>query len=740
MKERKLFTICLILFCLGFGIVHFAGQYFLEELKLSQAEKNIPSDSKVRLEGEVYRKEQREEYQLFYLKNNSIIYNNKSKTNSIKESKLLLYDSQKTEVKIGNKIQAAGLIFFFDTARNPGNFDQKFYYQKQNIHTALWADNIVVKDQSYHFLQHNLQQFRDKWKTLFYEAAGEEDGGILMAMIAGDKTGMDEEIKELYQVNGIAHILAISGVHLSFIGTGVYQFLRKRTGSYLAGGTAGIFFLILYVMLIGTTVSVVRALVMFLIRIGADVSGRAYDMLTSLFVAAMIVVFWQPLSYYDGAFQMSFGAVLGIWISQQVQKEIRKRKKERKAEKKWRNALMISLGVQAVLFPITLYHFFTYPLYSIFLNLFVIPLVSLLLILGAGGSLIYWIFPQGGSVLIWFCKGILDFYEISCRMIMRLPASEFTIGQPEIETIVFYYGALAVALWLFFRKKEIGKKGRILCVLTAYITLISARWISSYGYTQITMLDVGQGDCIFMKGRKGTTILIDGGSSTEKQIGKYRIEPFLKSQGIGQLDYVFVSHGDSDHINGIEEMLIRQERGIEISCLVLPVKEVWDEKLESLAATAKESGVRVCTVAEDQGIRSKEWRITCIQPSGKDGLKAGNEASLVLDVSQGNFDLLLTGDTEKMGEDLLTEQINKTYDVLKVAHHGSQNSTSYAFLEKILPHYALVSAGEGNRYGHPHPATIRRLEDQGCRIYSTIEHGAVTIYTDGKKIKTKSFL
>ena len=121
---------------------------------------------------------------------------------------------------------------------------------------------------------------------------------------------------------------------------------------------------------------------------------------------------------------MSFGAVLGIWISQQVQKEVRKRKKERKAEKKWRNALMISLGVQAVLFPITLYHFFTYPLYSIFLNLFVIPLVSLLLILGAGGSLIYWIFPQGGSVLIWFCKGILDFYEISCRMIMRLPASE----------------------------------------------------------------------------------------------------------------------------------------------------------------------------------------------------------------------------------------------------------------------------------------------------------------------------
>lgn len=217
MKERKLFTICLFLFCLGFGIVHIAGEGFLEQLKPSQAEKKILPDSTVCLEGEVYKKEQRKDYQLLYLKNNSITDKGKSKIHSINESKLLLYDSQKSEIKIGNKIQAEGTVFFFDEARNPGNFDQKFYYQKQNIHAALWADTVVVTDQSFHFLRHHLQRFRDKWKLLFYEAAGEEDGSILMAMIAGDKTGMDQEIKELYQMNGIAHILAISGVQTLFL-------------------------------------------------------------------------------------------------------------------------------------------------------------------------------------------------------------------------------------------------------------------------------------------------------------------------------------------------------------------------------------------------------------------------------------------------------------------------------------------------------------------------------------------
>ena len=732
---------------MGFGAVHFAGEYFLEELQPSQTEKYVPPDSTVRLEGEVYWKEEKEDYQILYLKNNSIIYNWSFKNHSLQESKILLYDPQKTEIKTGNKVQASGSLFFFDEARNPGGFDQKFYYQKQNIHAAIWGNEVRVTDQNVSFLRHKLQQFRDKWKASLYEAAGEEDGGILAAMILGDKTGMDAEIKELYQANGIGHILAISGLHLSFLGAGVYQFLRKHTGSYLAGGAAGMLFLILYVMMIGLTVSALRALVMFLIRVGADMSGRAYDMLTSLLAAAVIVVMWQPLSYYDGGFQMSFGAILGIWIAGQVQQKMEKergkgknsRRKSGKFAGKWKSSLVASLGVQAVLLPITLYHFFSYPLYSVFLNLLVIPLMSLLLVLGAGGSLLYWGFPQGGSVLIWICKRILDVYEISCRAVMGVPASEIAVGRPELETIIFYYGAVAAALWIFFKHGG-RRKESMLCAFAACGTLMLTGWVSVCGKTYITMLDVGQGDCIFMRGAKGTTVLVDAGSSTEKQIGKYRIEPFLKSQGVDRLDYVFVTHGDGDHMNGIEEMLSRQGRGVEISCLIFPARKMWDEKLEELAALAERYGVEIRTVERGQGIISGEWRITCIQPEQDDKFEAGNEASLILDVSLEKFDLLLTGDVEGEGEKVLEERIGKPYDVLKVSHHGSEHSTSAEFLEKVSPDCALISAGEDNRYGHPHPDTVERLKDRGCSIYTTAQNGAVTITTDGKKMEIQSFL
>lgn len=323
---------------------------------------------------------------------------------------------------------------------------------------------------------------------------------------------------------------------------------------------------------------------------------------------------------------------------------------------------------------------------------------------------------------------------------MRIPASEIAVGRPELETVIFYYGTVAVALWIFFKHVGRRKWGSLLCVFTACGTLMLAGQVSVYGKTYITVLDVGQGDSIFMRGAKGTTVLVDAGSSTEKQIGKYRIEPFLKSQGVGQLDYVFVTHGDSDHMNGIEEMLSRQGRGVEISCLIFPAREMWDEKLEALAALAEQYEVKIRTVERGQGIISGEWRITCIQPEGKDKFEKGNEASLVLDVSLGKFDLLLTGDVEGEGEKILEERTGKSYDVLKVSHHGSKNSTSAEFLEEVSPDYALISAGENNRYGHPHPDTVERLEDRGCSIYTTIQNGAVTICTDGRKMEIQSFL
>ena len=233
---------------------------------------------------------------------------------------------------------------------------------------------------------------------------------------------------------------------------------------------------------------------------------------------------------------------------------------------------------------------------------------------------------------------------------------------------------------------------------------------------------------------------IDGGSSDVSDVGKYRIEPFLKSQGVKTLDYVFISHGDTDHMSGIEELLENQRLGIRIRNLVLPPDRVQDDALKKLAVKAAKKNTRV--VVMDAGDRMTEgnFRLSCKAPTAAYKGETGNAASMVLEAEYGDFDMLFTGDVEGEGEKLLEQGGLRRYDVLKVAHHGSKNSSSRAFLEQTLPVTAWISSGIDNRYGHPHKETIEKLEETGSRIYGTQECGAVMLATDGESAEIEAYL
>lgn len=284
--------------------------------------------------------------------------------------------------------------------------------------------------------------------------------------------------------------------------------------------------------------------------------------------------------------------------------------------------------------------------------------------------------------------------------------------------------------------------GLVMFIVLAMSCLVE---IGLPGRMKIVMADVGQGDGIYIKGPEGRRYFVDGGSSDISSVGKYRIEPFLLSQGVRTLDYVFISHGDTDHMSGIAEMLVNQQLGIQIQNLVLPTERVWDKELEELAALAAENGTRVVVMeagnvlTEGQG--DKTLTLTCLAPSQGYQGESGNAASMVLDVSFGEFDMLMTGDLEGEGEENLLE--NSTlhqYDVLKTAHHGSKNSTSAEFLARVSPKVAWISAGSDNRYGHPHGETLERLLAVGSQIFCTAESGAVTLTTDGRKIWMEEFI
>lgn len=714
MKRPFCFVCLLIIFLQGMMLMMKGGESLVEIPRSSVF--NEGQEKTLLLKGQVYKKTNNSNYQILYLKNNSV-----------EDIRLLVYVKHVTDVPIGKYIFIRAKTGFFEHARNPGSFDEALYYARQKIFGCVWCEEILEVSGEEHAFSENLYQFRTAWRKSLVECIGEKNGGILAAMLLGEKSEMDSEVKELYQNNGISHILAISGLHVSFIGLGVYRLIRKTGLSYLPAGILAMGILTLYVLMIGASVSAVRAYVMLALRIGADITGRVYDMLTAAMLGAAITVLYQPLYLTDGGFYMSYGAIIGIAILLPALQQCFP------CRRKLLAGCYASIAINIMLFPITLWFFYVFPTYSVLINIFVLPLTGPVLGLSIFGSFLLMCFPFMGEFFLEICSMILEFYEWVCRMGNRLPMARLVIGQPSLWKMMLYY--LMLLSILVFISCAMKKKWKRIRYRLVWLILVLAIGIVSHrknGNLNITMLDVGQGDGIYLRGPEGNRYFIDGGSSDESGLGKYCMEPFLESQGVGVLDYVFITHGDSDHYSGIEEMLERQDVGIRIDNLVLPVQYHSDSDLSALAKMAQDAGVTVLTIKAGDYLKEGNFIITCLQPYENEEDLKGNAASVVLEVEYRTFSMICTGDVEGVGEERLLQKLKeKDYDVLKVAHHGSKYSTSKKFLELCTPEAAFISAGKNNRYGHPHEELLERLENAGCKIYNTQENGAIMLETDG---------
>ena len=713
MKSRPLCMVCLLYILVqGIILILTSGESAVE----------IPASSifftceeqEVVIRGQVYKKSNTSNIQQLYLKNNSV-----------SDSRILIYDKQFTKVSIGQTVTVRGVTQSFEGAPNPGNFDQLLHYAKQDIYGVVWSEEVLSVEGKTGWFAESLYQLKVKWKEALVKHMGKGTGSVLAAMLLAEKAEMDSEVKELYQKNGIGHVLAISGLHISFIGLGIYQIIKKGGFGYLWSGVLSIGVLSLYVLMIGFSVSVFRAYVMLILRIVADMTGRAYDMLTALMLAAALTITMEPLYLADAGFYLSYGAVLGILLVIPALSSCFR------CKSKLFSALLSSIGVNIALFPVLLWFYYEFPLYSVFWNLFVIPLMSFVLGFGMAGSFAMLFWEPLGMPFLFVCKWILILYEWTCRIGSSLPMANLVFGKPELWMVILYYGVLFVIL-LVMQKIQKRRWRKYLWILL--LTTVIGMTFREKGNLSITMLNVGQGDSIFMRGPSGKTYLIDGGSSDVNSLGKYRVEPFLKYQGVQSLDYVFLTHGDIDHCNGVEEMLARNNVGVKIRCLVLPTHYKEDAMLLRIANTARQVGTRVVTIQAGEYILEEQLKITCLQPAKNEKMEK-NAGSLILEIQYGQFSMLCTGDVEYEGEELLLEKIRgKNYYVLKVAHHGSINSSSQEFLDEVKPQIALISSGKDNRYNHPHEEIIKRLQKMNCRILHTVKNGAITIETDGNSL------
>lgn len=562
---------------------------------------------------------------------------------------------------------------------------------------------------------------------------------------------------------------------------GLYRLLR-RLG--LGFGWAGVWsggLLFLYGTMTGFGPSVFRACLMLACSFAASYLGRTYDLLSAMSLAAICLSLENPFVIFTGAFQLSFGAVFAIgWAGKELSDGL-------ECKKEWENALSVSLAIQLVTGPIVLYHFFEYPLYGIFLNFLVIPLmtyvvgagiagllmgmagISLLAAAAGAGTLsgaaaaVGHLLELGAEGSMGTCHYIFAWYEMLCRLTKRLPGSSLILGRPESWKLAAYYGILAVLL-LFLgsrgrKRAETGERTKagemmekdreaaakdrfmdrikIWGCLSSLIVFLLYRSVSGL---RIDFIDVGQGDGILLETKK-QVVLVDGGSTQLKKLGEQRLEPLLKSRGIRKIDMAFVSHGDQDHISGLM-WLLEEDTGIEIGRLFLPLPGKGEEIYEKLESAAARKGVKTDYICTGDLIQSGKLSLSCLHPYSDTLSSDRNGHSEVLLAEYGDFSMLLMGDLGTEGEAEIAEvwDEKKQVQILKAGHHGSSTSSSELFLDTVRPQIAVLSYGKDNSYGHPHPEVIERLEERGIASWATEEQGMITVRTDGKELEIQGFL
>lgn len=739
----------------------------------------------------------------------------------------LAQDQSPQDIPLGSRVRVRGNFVSFSRASNPGEFDQAVYYQSLGICGRLREARLQSRGRAYWPLREGIFRIKEYFSQRLYRIFPEKEAGTMSALLLGERGGLDQERKDLYKRTGILHILSISSLHITIIGMSVYRLLRRLGLPVTPAAFAGSVVLLLYGCMTGFGVSACRAIGMYLIRMLGEVLGRTYDMLTALGVMAALMTLWNPFYLQNAGFLLSYTSLLGIGV---VYPGLFPEWKTKKPGQ----AVGVSLSVTLASMPVQLWFYQEIPVYGIMVNLLVIPFMKPLLITGFAAMLIpglellgYFdcVVLQGYDILcgffhsLPFCTwnpGRPDLWQVTLYYGMLLGTAAFAR---------WYRTAPAGGLGTKFHQVKAGrvksdqvkadrvkservksdqvkagrvksdqvKPGRVKAVGGAVSGQIFAgqkarrRRLGLYAggmvlaavlvlnlrpgaVNRVIFLDVGQGDCILMQTASGQNYLFDCGSSSRKNVGRYVLLPCLKYYGIHRLDAVFLSHADSDHVNGIPELLELGERnGIRVEQLVLPAgaapvdpgnietaqsgdgRSGWRQVLEAAEnASGKGPAIRYLEAGDTWECRTA--RFLCLHPAKDFPEGEGNAGSECIYVElirdKGDtlspWTLLLTGDVEGEGEKellraLKERQIHRV-TVLKAAHHGSRGSTGREFLEQTAPAAALISCGRNNRYGHPHEELLERLAEQDVRILRTDRSGAVIISFRKSRVEIRSWL
>ena len=659
---------------------------------------------------------------------------------------LSVYDStykllnKYSTIRVGNKFRAEGTFHKARGIRNPDDFDYYQYLQRKGVAALLTlynSDDFKIIDTKRNILADAIFQARKSIDFQLRKYYPDYAYPLVRGVFLGDKKLIDDDLRDNFINAGVIHVLAVSGLHVGYIILIIFLIFNRvniklKYGLVFAG-------LACYLALTGFQPSVFRAVIMAAVILLGNLTNRNSNAVNSLFLAGLILLLINPVTLFAPGFQLSFSAVLSILIFYpKFQEGIEKLPINSKLIKNLLLFISVTLAAQIGTLPFTLMYFHKLSIISLAANLVVIPLIGVILAVTIITVIVSLI---SGWIAVIFAAANDSFILLLYWIVNRLGGASYSflkINSFSLYDAVLFY-LLLIAFVKSIKKFEhrIAKFAVLLLFCGIFFVLSGFDNHEFLPGNQLSVytIDVGEGDAALIQFPDNETALIDAGNaSVYFDNGKSTIMPLLDYLSIDKIDYAFISHVNIDHYGGFLALINAGK-----------IKNIYKPKIDSAIANdiklegyIRKHAIPIKYYGLDTLMfgESRVYVLTDTLEKGYNSFNTNNKSGL-LKIVYGNTSFLFTGDMEKKAESIYGNSYADFLqsNVLKVAHHGSKTSTSDEFLDLVKPEYAVISDGVGNRYHHPSPEVIRRLDEHKIKIFRTDLLGGILIVSDGKKVK-----
>ena len=682
------------------------------------------------------------------------------KINNIKLKKKFILLTKNKEIEYGNKIKLEGTYIKPSKSRNYRGFDYSNYLKTENIYGTIEQNGKIelIKEKNINYLFINLYKVKNKIIKNINNKFPEETRGLFLGILLGDKSSIEENVRQNFADSSLSHILAVSGTHISYVVICISVLFKKLKLNKNIRKVLTSLVLFMYLYLVDFSVSATRAVIMSTIVIMQMLFYRKQDTITTIAFSSIIILINNPYSILNIGFLLSYGGTIGIIL---FVNRISIESKEdffQRFKRYLKDICIVTISAQTIIMPIIIYYFntisFTFIISNIIASLIIGPIIMIGLVIIA---ISFFKIPII-SLIIRFYNILIVILVRTADIISKIPMSKIYLKTPTTLEIIFYYSVVfLIALLIYIKKSNrkfikktiqidiynlknffINNRNKVL-IFISIVSLISITSIKIPKELKINFIDVGQGDSCLITTPQNKKVIVDSGGSESYDVGKNVLLPYLLDKRITKIDYIMISHFDTDHCKGFEYVL----ENIKVKNVIISKQSETSENFKQIMKIIRKKRINLIIVQKGSKIKIDNFTtVDILSPQSENIADNMNDNSIVAKFEAYNFSILFTGDaSEKIEKELIKEKINLKSDILKVSHHGSKTGTSEEFLKSVKPKIALIGVGENNKFGHPTKDVIKRLTENKVKIYRTDTDGEIRIkIKKSKNIKIKKHI